>query len=92
MVREDNVILLKLQIDKLRVLCLTNRNKEIYNHRTTLLKDLIRQVMPQNVNVDLIRFNFVSCLFCFSGPILEGSHKVHISINMINEFRRGKSS
>ena len=84
MVREDNVILLKLQIDKLRVLCLTNRNKEIFNHRTTLLKDLIRQVMPQNVNVDLISFIFflykVSCLACFA------------LANMINEFRRGISS
>ena len=84
MVREDNVILLKLQIDKLRVLCVTNQNKEIYNHRTTLLKDLIRQVMPQNVNVDLISFIFflykVSCLACFA------------LANMINEFRRGISS
>ena len=74
MVREDNVILLKLQIDKLRVLCLTNRNKEIFNHRTTLLKDLIRQVMPQNVNVVLINFIFflykVPCLACFALAVL----------------------
>ena len=74
MVRKDNVILLKLQIDKLRVLCLTNRNKEIYNHRTTLLKELIRQVMPQNVNVDSISIIFflfeVSCLACFALAVL----------------------
>ena len=74
MVREDNVILLKLQIDKLRVLCLTNRKKEIYNHRTTLLKDLIRQVMPQNLNVDLISIIIflykVSCLSCFPLAVL----------------------
>ena len=73
-VREDIVIWLKLQIDKLRVLCLTNRNKEIYNHRTTLLKDLIRQVMPQNVNVDLISIIFflykVLCLACFALAVL----------------------